>query len=112
MFKVKISGKVLTFRFRHSDGEQDVLTGNGPIRRRYTSCSVLHASEDLPFQVAFAICNPADQFSRRIGRKMALKKLLQRLFPDREGGQEHLWYRQLVWDKYFALGLRGEWAGG
>ena len=100
MFSLAYDGQQYKINFKYDtvpmlfDGELDT------VERRITECQFSRKDEQdgKPFEVLLwtstAVCNACDNFSKRIGRKVALAKLLKVMGADRD-------FRVAVWDEYF-----------
>lgn len=90
MFFVKIKRREFQVRFRHENRYH-----------RYTTCRIMRG--DVIVAEGMAICHPKDNFCRDTGRKLALARALQTLFPNKKGKKRSRATqarRQVFWDAY------------
>ncbi len=62
--------------------------------RRATYCFI--TKDGTPFATGIALCSKNDNFNKRVGRKIALKRAAKELYPDDRDA------RRKLWDAYFA----------
>ncbi len=62
-----------------------------PGKRRFTEASIMVG--DMTVGTGYSICHPSDNFSKKIGRKLALKDACDLAFVDKEG-------KSMAWQAY------------
>lgn len=88
MFRTKINGQVLAITFRH-----DTLSGTTAYAIPYPESKP--AKRPDPIAIGRSYLALGDKFSKPVGRKIALARLLTELGLDKET-------RRQVWQEYFA----------
>jgi hypothetical protein len=81
-------GAVFNLKFMHT------TTFHNGLIRRTTIAEVVPANKLNNVYIECAYCHPKDQFNKKIGRKLALTKVLKSLKWDKE-------IRTMVWNQYF-----------
>jgi len=90
MYFVKIKRREYQVRFRHSN-----------VVFRYTICEIMRG--DKIVASGAAECHPKDNFCKDTGRKLALSRALQIIFPNKRGKKRSRATqarRQVFWDAY------------
>jgi len=90
MYFVKINRREYQVRFRHSNAVF-----------RYTLCEIMRGDKVVAFGAAE--CHPKDNFCKNTGRKIALVRALQILFPTKRGKKRSraiIARRKVFWDAY------------
>ena len=101
MFSLDYDGQVINFNFEHDKDTLVISAEDEPVERRFTKCYMTRVIKKdgekpqyHPLHVSIAICNKCDNFSKSMGRKVALAKLLKERGEPRD-------FRVAVWDEYF-----------
>ena len=90
MFFVKIKRREFQVRFRHENEYH-----------RYTICNIKRGDEIVA--EGMAECHPKDNFCKDTGRKLALARALQILFPSKKGKKRSIATRarrRAFWNAY------------
>ncbi len=89
MFFVKIKRREFQVRFRHENEYH-----------RYTVCEIKHGYKTVA--IGAAECHPKDNFCKETGRKLALARALQILFPNKRKKRSKVVQarRRLFWQAY------------
>lgn len=90
MFTVNTSKGTFKINFQHFNNPDDI---------RFTECHLLGENKEFLLKEN-AYCHENDNFSRAIGRKLSLTRMLK--LASKMIGFDKI-DRQLVWDKYFEL---------
>jgi hypothetical protein len=94
MFTVKTIKGNFKINFRHvTQGES-----------RYTECNLMDENKFL-LATGFAFCHKKDNFSRAVGRKLALTSVLASAFV--KDAFDKAWKKE-VWDEYFLIHKKGD----
>ena len=89
--KINVDGKPFDIWFRYSE--------HGKYKHTTAHLKDLVTNEEV---IGWSICAPEDQFSKKIGRKLALKRLFESFFA----GQDNYHFRLGVWTALACRGMR------
>ena len=96
MFTIESKNYEMRVRFIHYLDPREVTPG--------TDCFIIVSHKHLNFIAAFGAgsttLHPGDQFDRALGRKLALKRAIQDLIPNRN--TDGLKWRRAIWEAYFS----------
>lgn len=98
MFVKDDQGNEYKIKFAHSPTYYFNYETGWNEQRTSTGCVITGTGEvALVYGFGLATCRPPDQFDRRVGRKLALKRALEQGFP----GAENKHIRAAIWKGYF-----------